>query len=280
MRHHYIPCFYTGRWVGNDKRLCQYSRPHTTVKPKRVYPAATGYEDDLWAIPLVPEDKKQLIETRFMLNIDQKASDALSKIENDNIKFLTQEERIFWATFLVSLTQRNPEQVSTLKSDSLRIIDNILLKLRDTYQSQRHSDDPSTFDEWLQITTETGYFERAKVLMLHGAILIPETTKFIANLHCGICSFNANSHRLLTSDRPVIMSNGLAYLYGHIALPIGPRKLFLASRTPELAREICGRRGLAETTNYLIARQAHKYVYGTDDTQLRFVENRLRKKVG
>ena len=158
--------------------------------------------------------------------------------------------------------QRSPEKVAQLRSDAQIILNNILVKLCGTYNDKRTPSDPKTFEEWLQLTTENGYFERAKALLLQEAILLPETTRFVAQLHWGVCSMNDNNHRLLTSDRPVIMSNGLAYSYGHIALPIGPRKLFLAARTPEVARDICGRRDFAEATNDLIVRQAHTYVYG------------------
>ena len=34
---------------------------------------------------------------------------------------------------------------------------------------------------------------------------------------------------------------------------------------------------LVKASNHIVAQRAHKYVYGTDDRQLRFVENRLGK---
>jgi hypothetical protein len=279
MRHHYIPCFYTSRWVGQDKRLCQYSRPFTKVKAKRVYPAGTGYVDDLWAIPHVEEGQKQLIETRFMSAIDQKASDALSKIENNNINLLTPEERTFWATFLISLTQRHPDKFAKLRNDALADLDNITSGLRSTYDSRKKPDDPATFSEWLQKKKNQGFFEKAGVMSIQSAIALPKTTSVICNFHWGVCTFNENSHRLLTSDRPVIMSDGLKQPDAYIALPIGPRKLFFASRAPEMGHGLCRMRNFAERSNDLIAREAFEYVYGTDDSQLRFVENRLRKKV-
>ncbi len=120
MRHHYIPCFYTKRWIGADKRLCEFSRPHTIVKPKRVYPSGTGYAEDLYAIPQVADDKKHLLETRFMKRIDQKARDILENIENYGTNSLTRDDRLFWATFLISIMQRSPEKLKELVSKYIK----------------------------------------------------------------------------------------------------------------------------------------------------------------
>ncbi len=278
MLHHYVPCFYTKRWIGADRRLCQYSRPHSKVVPKRVYPAGTGYVDNLYAIPQVSEDKKHLLETKFMRQIDQKASDILQKLEVSGLGVLTSEDRLFWATFLISLRQRNPEKVAELAITSQDVMRDILNNLRDTYPSRRTADDPATFDELLQRATDSGYFERAKVLLLQDTILLPRTAHLISSFHWGIRVFEKYDHKLLTSDRPVVMTNGLGTSYGHIALPLGPRTLFFAARTTEISREILSRPRLDEATNNEVARQAQRYVYGTDDTQLLFVERRLRRK--
>ncbi len=42
----------------------------------------------------------------------------------------------------------------------------------------------------------------------------------------------------LTSDRPVIMTNGLAHTEAHIALPISPTAFFLATRTDAILNQI------------------------------------------
>ncbi len=49
-----------------------------------------------------------------------------------------------------------------------------------------------------------------------------------------IYTFPPHFYPLLTSDRPVIRTNGLAQKGGHLALPIGPRRLFVASHDPDV----------------------------------------------
>jgi hypothetical protein len=86
---------------------------------------------------------------------------------------------------------------------------------------------------------------------------------------------------LLTSDRPVIMSNGLIQQDAHVVLPISPRRLFIATKnedTFEIFHEMNPNK-LAEAVNNQVAQQAHRFVFGCDDSQLRFVANRLGKRV-
>ena len=62
-----------------------------------------------------------------------------------------------------------------------------------------------------------------------------------------------------------------------VILPIAPRRIFIAARDQENLEKIqrLPHDVLVRRTNEIIASQAHKYVYGTNDGQLRFVENRL-----
>jgi hypothetical protein len=54
-KHHYLPKFYLKQWAtGLDGRLCEFSMPYDTVKPKRVHPDGTGYEPDLYNFNTLP----------------------------------------------------------------------------------------------------------------------------------------------------------------------------------------------------------------------------------
>jgi hypothetical protein len=86
-----------------------------------------------------------------------------------------------------------------------------------------------------------------------------------------------SSHSLLTSDRPLVMTNGISGPGKHLGVPIGPRLLFIAADDPaevqRLARQ--DHDALAMVTNDRVVRQARKFVWGIDDSHLRFVERRL-----
>jgi hypothetical protein len=67
----------------------------------------------------------------------------------------------------------------------------------------------------------------------------------------------------------------------HLAIPIGPRALFLATNTEESERIIRSipAHTLMMQINDRVASQARRYVYGIDDQQLRFIANRFGKKL-
>jgi Protein of unknown function (DUF4238) len=93
--------------------------------------------------------------------------------------------------------------------------------------------------------------------------------------------FDRPRRTLLTSDRPIIMTNGLVEPDHHLAIPIGPRALFVAATTELTERMLRGSnpRRLLEHVNDRMASQAVRYVWGVDDGQLRFVENRLGRMI-
>jgi hypothetical protein len=95
-----------------------------------------------------------------------------------------------------------------------------------------------------------------------------------------VVTFKDERHTLLTSDRPIVMTNGIIGPDDHLALPIGPRMLFVATnnvQTENMIRTIDPGILMAQV-NDRVASQARKYVYGCDDRQLRFVQNRLGRK--
>jgi Protein of unknown function (DUF4238) len=88
------------------------------------------------------------------------------------------------------------------------------------------------------------------------------------------------NNTFLTSDRPIIKTGRL---YGltepHLVVPISPLHLFIASNSERVFEILKGRMhdSLVADCNNEIVRSATKYVWGIDNSQLRFVENRLTK---
>jgi hypothetical protein len=103
----------------------------------------------------------------------------------------------------------------------------------------------------------------------------------LASFKWRTATVHSAKYPLLTSDRPVIMTNGLVRPDAHIVLPISPRHLFIATKNEETFQAISSMptEQLAKAVNNQVAQQAHKFVYGTDDRQLRFVANRLGKRM-
>jgi Protein of unknown function (DUF4238) len=85
---------------------------------------------------------------------------------------------------------------------------------------------------------------------------------------------------LLTSDRPLIMPGGLGKPYGHLFMPIAPNCVFVAYQHHTTLEQVRSSdpSAFAESINDRFVRQARRYVWGTNDAQLRFVENRLGQR--
>jgi hypothetical protein len=78
------------------------------------------------------------------------------------------------------------------------------------------------------------------------------------------------------------MTDGLAVADGHIVLPTGPDSVFVAAKNVAVLERIKAipPREFCHMVNDTVVRQAVRYVYGVDENQLRFVENRLQKSTG
>lgn len=102
----------------------------------------------------------------------------------------------------------------------------------------------------------------------------------IHNMLWHVIDASGADFNFLTSDRPVIRTNGLMIDGGHLALPIGPRKLFIAAKDSAALRSILAmsHRQLVRECNRQMCDYAIKYVYGVDDSQLRFVAKHFATK--
>jgi hypothetical protein len=103
--------------------------------------------------------------------------------------------------------------------------------------------------------------------------------RMIFSMHWGIINFAPRRHTFLTSDRPVI-TNIFPVEGNHLCLPINPFKMFFAceDRRSQQLMERIEPIEIIRTMNDATAGRAFRFVYGLDDTQLRFVENRLGRR--
>jgi Protein of unknown function (DUF4238) len=270
-RHHYIPVFYLKRWTGPDGRLCEYSRPYKETKAKRKHPAATAYVEGLYTVSGLPLERTQFVEKQFMQMVDGGAAEALTAMLKRTEPASDEEpdwiRTIHWARFVYALSQRTPERIVVLQ------------------QSIDKGDwavGPST-----QKASETESKMHVQKLVAPAPFLLPslinsepairaitdEMTWF--TYHTGDAK-----HSLLTSDRPVIMTKTLEERNAHLAIPISPTAIFFAVRSKDTMKRIgaMGAHKLVERVNDGVTLQAIKYVYGVDDSQLRFVAKRLGRK--
>jgi hypothetical protein len=274
-KHHYIPVFYLKQWAGTDGRICEFSRPHGIVKSKRVHPDGTGYVRGLYTIPGVQPHLTEYIERRFLLKSDSTASDALRFMLSGDREEWPHTPRASWSRFIISLMLRNPEQVARYGARVAAYFSPTSAEIQNYYRTHRTADDPDTYDEYLAKNEHPA--ARMSATWFQAEIDDPEVGTHLNKMQWTLASFANMKHKFLTSDRPIVMSNGLSKKYDHLAIPITPCKLFLATNNREtntLIRNL-GERELVRQINHRVAIRARKFVYGVDDSQLRFVEKRL-----
>ena len=281
LKHHYMPIFYLKRWAGEDGRLCEFSRPYQLVKPQRKNPEAAGHLQGLYTVSGLPPEDQSILEDKFFRQVDQTASDALDFMlaNTSGVDDMSSRLRSGWSRFLLSLIHRNPEKVGDLQAKLRVELTTRLPEIEQMYQTQRQPSDPETF-EVLWTLLEQDVEEKSWAVLVQSVIDSLRVGTFLNAMRWSIVTFNESRHSLLTSDRPVLRTNGIDRPDGHIALPISPTQIFVAVKTleTEAALRQANAEELHARSNDTVTRQAVKFVYATDDRQLRFVESRLAQK--
>ena len=252
--HHYVPVFYLKRWVGKDSKLCVYVRPRDRVKPYWMHPDGTGYKEDLYAISGADAETAKYLEGCFLNLRDSRAAMALDMLETGRITSMDADQRSAWSRFLMRLLHGNPEAVDRISGEAEEM-------LRANFAP---------------LANDKEHVARTKVAALQTLMdskLVGEHLNRMAWVVVPLRS----SYSLLTSDRPLLMTNGISGPGKHLGMPIGPRLLFIAADDPAEVQQLARQDHdvLAMVTNDGVVSQARKFVWGIDDSHLRFVEQGL-----
>lgn len=280
-KHHYIPSFYLRRWVSPpDGRLCEYKRlPSGRVVVARRHPEATGYRTDLYRLEHVPAELSQIFEHEFMKLVDSGAHLALEKLTKGGAASWSDAELSSWARFLLSLRFRNPESVSLLKKELVATSNAAIDRLKRNYLSERAPDDPPTVEEYLAHTEKAAPY-KAALILLQEIIDNPNMAKAIMALRWARVPVPESRLTLLTSDRPLEMPHGLSAREAYLAIPIGPKLLFVAAHSDSVANELANAdpTAVVKRMNEIVVEQARQFVWGVDDGQRQFVQNRIARR--
>jgi hypothetical protein len=157
--------------------------------------------------------------------------------------------------------------------------DNELARLRNIGSSIGEVADLTAFDNF-QKSIRPSAQSLEKALVIQAMINLPNVVERITKMRWHVVHLKNTAYRLLTSDQPVVTSDGLQYANSNILFPISPTAIFVATNSSntelEIDRLIRSDRFVSKL-NHSICIQAEKYVYDCNDTQLKFVENRLGK---
>lgn len=280
-KHHYLPVFYLKQWANREGKIIRYyrPRPNDKVVTHTISPKNTGYERGLYGLEgVAPEAGRNSIEKDFMSPVvDDPAARALEVLIQRGNSKLTPEHRQAWIRFVMSLHVRNPDQVAHVVS----MFKNHFRSLNDLpgdpeYDAVRGNQDPPTLFEWVEQNAPVTFSHSGKKLLPH-IIMNPETGDAIIRMHWWVVGIPADCHDLLTCDRPVFMSHGVADERCFIAVPLSPRFAFFATHNQVIMDKVMskGMKTVAKLFNESFVTQAEKHVYGVHGLHLRFVEQRL-----
>jgi hypothetical protein len=283
-KHHYIPEFYLQRWTDPASgKLIEFCRRYEGVVPRPTAPGGTGYVRGLYKLPDAEPGEEYVIETKLMKSIDNWASKALQSMMVDG-PFpgkLEPGQALGWCQFLYSLIVRTPEHLERMREKMTTLAPaGIIEHIRDDYPRIKGPGDPPTFDEYKEAFLKRPVAVPA-IRVLPELVRSKRVVGVLASFKWQTATVNTAKHPLLTSDRPIVMSNGLLQQDAHIVLAISPRKLFIATKTEETFQffKEMDTNHLVEAMNNQVCQQAHRFVFGSGSRALRFVEKRLGKRV-
>ncbi|AZO34033.1 MAG: DUF4238 domain-containing protein [Mesorhizobium sp.] len=278
-KHHFLPVFYLKEWAGADGRVVQFSRPRPNdkeVKALRRHPSAVGYINGLYAVEGLPEKVANLFETEFTRPVDTEAAAAMRRLMMGRFDSdATPKEAVAWIKYLLSLMMRMPADIRRLKHYVKHDWFSDLPSLQAAFKRSGMMGNPQTVEDYLRLLGPT-FDERAAMIALSGMIQVEAAIKAIGQLQW-TASNVYGEREFVTSDRPIIASVGMTGPKAHIILPIGPHRVFIATKTEEFRRHLFDKRpwDFVTAVNKHIVNNATDYVYGSNAAALRFVQKHM-----
>jgi Protein of unknown function (DUF4238) len=257
--HHFLPQFYTARWA-SDGMMVRYvrPRPNASLHAKHVVPRAIGKAFDLYAYSAgATEEERQRLELEFFGPIDNRAAEALQKIDAGQPGSLT--DKVGLVQFVLSLQLRSPERIAHLRSE---------LAGRMTGVADFNAHD---------LAHQTMIADHINDL-LSDMISSENIIQMVAGMK--IFRIDVDSkHKLLTCDLPLMMSQGIAHPQGFLMFPYSPDRVAIFAHNKNVAAAFSTQEpnALVKALNDAVVRQARQFVIAADSSSKRFVDNRFLK---
>ncbi len=184
-----------------------------------------------------------------------------------------------WGRFVLSLMLRNPEEVAAFKRNYTDLVMTPQQEFQSKHDAIKLEEDPALFEDWM-VQSDATHVEWSAMFAITTFIEHPPALRLFQRMQWIIIDTSCVKRRLMTSDRPVIFTQGMLQYAGHYALPISPTRLFLAATTVDFARQFAALRPgkIVRETNRLVLRQARKYVYAIDGSHLADVRREMGKQ--
>ncbi len=283
MHHHYVPQFLLRAWAENtfDKKIEVFHLDQGRLTFSRLTPKYTGYEEDLYALskPVVAGIDKQAIEKQLLMRIDNSAARVRLMLEGQGLRGLSVEDRMDWARFLMSLRLRQPAIVDELRQGAAEHLRKSLAAQPEQYEELAGLENPPTLEEWTE-KNYPGLIENFGMSFFHELVDNPRIGTKIISMKWWMWDFSDVPFDLLLADHPCIFTSGIDNKNIILALPISPKRAFMATQEERVADTLRRQRprDLAARLNESSVGQAVARVYARDRSPQRFILNRLHRR--
>lgn len=286
MRHHYVPQFLLRPWTENtlDNRLEVFRLDLQGVPSLRRATRGTGREVDLYALTeeRVAGMEQQAIERKFLRGVDNNGACVRSKLESHGLNLLTEDDRIDWALFLMSLPLRQPHIVEALKQQSSEMLRNILRDERpEGYEELAAGGHFPSFDSWVD-SHYPGLIENCGLSFFPNIVGNEYYWDRFLRMRWWLWDFREVPYDLLLSDNPLIFTAGIEDANCIVALPISPKKAFMATQDEKVASIMREQfpRVLSTRLNEFSLLRARVRIWARRELPARrFIENRIHRRV-
>ena len=268
-RHHYLPEFYQKRWAA-DNKVKVYRKFNGRLSINSLAPKAIGFVRNLYATDEIEGLDRQLIERDVLRRIDNDAARSLRYFEN-NLRGSGDKRLTFaWTQFLLTLLHRSPNRISEIRKSIPEYAPTIFDEIREKFP-----DEPE--EKIREILTEKRVHEGVYQSLIQQLFVSSNVGNVIQNMNWCIIEVKNTKFDFLTSDKPLMTSNGLGLTNSFLILPVGRRSLFVACHDKRIADHLIDRppNELVQLVNDVVVRQATMFVIAYDERQTRFIDNRL-----
>ncbi len=247
---------------------------------KHSAPVSMGFKYDLYALLHVGEKMKDWLEDNFFLQVDNEAAVAMRELASGNTN-LEISLRNAWARFIMAMVSRTPDKIEYMREAYDREVPKLREELSAAYDEEMGGKDPPPSEEEKAAAIESA-FSLGTGRLIQSVMDLPNVGTQILQMHWVVVSLPDGGRDFLTSDYPVYLNKGLQHEDAYFALPISPRKIFLASRSRgELDRiRKMSQANLTQAVNKTVVQQARQYVYGTSKFERNFVAKYLVQSDG
>jgi len=277
-RHHYLPEFYQKSWMGPDNKVTVFRRAYSgKLDPQRKARKAVGWEQDLYAdLSEIDPARRQQVERVFMKKVDDLAADALFEMLSTGAPPALHERASGWARFLMSLLHRHPTRIAAIRAMVDLRSGEVMARFGENYADLREEGDPETFEEY--VVESSGRLASGMFAQFLPMIVDSERIgNVLLDMTWAVGVFRGTRFRFLTSDRPLMTSDGLGLSESFLMLPISPISYFLAAKSEEIVSNFKSAHpeSVIKAVNHAICVQAEHFVIADSEAQARFVDNRL-----